>query len=120
MSDAVLIVAHGSRRQQANDHLFQIVEETRKKMPGLIVEPAFLELAEPTIAVAVEKLAKQEVKHIKVLPFFLSKGIHWFEDIPEDIDKKIEEDNLKMTYSLLEPIGCDPLINQLIVDIIKR
>ena len=49
MTTALLLIAHGSRNQEANADLHHVVEEMRRRGPYAIVEPAFLELASPTI-----------------------------------------------------------------------
>ena len=47
---AVLIIAHGSRHQAANDDLHALAERFAEQGEYPIVEACFLELAEPDIA----------------------------------------------------------------------
>ena len=49
MSTAVLLIAHGSRRQEANDDLVRLAELIREHGEYPIVETAYLEIAAPTI-----------------------------------------------------------------------
>ena len=51
-----------------------------------IVEPAHMELAEPSIATAYRKCVERGAKNIIICPFFLSRGKHWKEDIPSLAD----------------------------------
>lgn len=47
-----------------------------------IVEPAHMELCEPSIAAAYARCAKRGADRIVVVPFFLGPGKHWTQDIP--------------------------------------
>lgn len=85
---ALLMVAHGSRRQAANEEFFEHVNQTAKQVSHLYqtVEGAFLELASPTINDGLSALAEQGHSTIYLLPCFLNRGRHVAEDIPEDVD----------------------------------
>lgn len=90
---ALLLVAHGSRREASNDEV--------REMAGLLaqragqqfsdVRCAFLELAEPSIPDGLGECADAGADEIVVLPYFLSKGRHVVEDIPAEINKKRAE-----------------------------
>src|SRR5262249_16303823 len=45
---ALVLIAHGSRQDEANADLYYVVEELRRRGTYPIVEASFLELAEPT------------------------------------------------------------------------
>ena len=45
-------------------------------------ETAFLELAQPDLATAVQSLSAQGADHIIVTPYFLTMGIHLQRDLP--------------------------------------
>ncbi len=47
-----------------------------------IVEPAHMELAEPTIAQAFGRCVDRGASRVVVFPYFLSPGRHWSDDIP--------------------------------------
>src|SRR5262249_599238 len=47
---ALLLIAHGSRQEEANADLYQLAEALRTRGRYGVVEAAFLELAEPTVA----------------------------------------------------------------------
>lgn len=46
------------------------------------VEAAFLELGQPDLAGAVAHMAVRGVRHIVVIPYFLTLGIHLERDLP--------------------------------------
>ena len=70
----VIIVDHGSRREESNEMLLEIVDAFRDTSPYAIVEPAHMELAEPTIANAYRKCVEQGATRIVIHPYFLLPG----------------------------------------------
>ena len=79
---ALLIVDHGSRRAESNQLLQKAAERFAKYSGWAIVEPAHMELAEPSIQQAFDRCVAQGAGRIVVFPWFLSPGRHWTEDIP--------------------------------------
>ncbi|XP_078172895.1 uncharacterized protein LOC144566749 isoform X2 [Carex rostrata] len=75
--DAVMIVDHGSRREESNLMLNEFVKMFRARMSYQIVEPAHMELAEPTIKDAFAKCVQHGATRVIVSPFFLFPGRHW-------------------------------------------
>ncbi|MCA9112261.1 MAG: cobalamin biosynthesis protein CbiX, partial [Planctomycetaceae bacterium] len=49
MPRALLLIAHGSRRAEANADLVTLAELVQARQPDDVVEIAYLELAEPSI-----------------------------------------------------------------------
>lgn len=84
----LLLIAHGSRRQGANDE----IERLAKRVAGLAdndydgVVAAFLELADPDIHLGISRCVELGADHIVVLPYFLAGGNHVNKDIPGEID----------------------------------
>lgn len=78
----VILVDHGSRRDESNRMLLEVVAAYRQHADWQIVEPAHMELAEPSIATAFSKCVAQGANLVIVFPYFLSPGKHWHEDIP--------------------------------------
>lgn len=83
----LLLIAHGSRRQDANDEIRQLGE----RVAGLAdndydgVVTAFLELAEPDIQQGIAKCIEQGAQSIVAMPYFLASGNHVIKDIPGEI-----------------------------------
>ena len=78
----IILVDHGSRREESNDLLLDIVRQFAQATGWPIVEPAHMELAEPSIATAFDRCVDQGAKTVVVFPYFLLPGRHWNEDIP--------------------------------------
>src|SRR3990172_4248114 len=78
----VILVDHGSRRDESNHLLLDVVREFAAATGLPIVEPAHMELAEPSIATAFGRCAEQGAKTVIVFPYILLPGRHWHDDIP--------------------------------------
>jgi sirohydrochlorin ferrochelatase len=79
---AIILVDHGSRREESNSLLLEVVDALRQQNTWSIIEPAHMELAEPSIATAFARCVEQGAEFVIVFPYFLAPGRHWNEDIP--------------------------------------
>jgi len=79
---AVIVVDHGSRRDGANASLEEFVRASAHLLPYPIVEPAHMELAEPSIATAFDRCVEAGATIVAMAPYFLGPGNHWDRDIP--------------------------------------
>lgn len=79
---AILLVDHGSRRAESNALLHDAARRFRLQSSYQIVEPAHMELAQPSIQQAFDRCVELGAHRIVVFPWFLSPGRHWTEDIP--------------------------------------
>lgn len=113
---ALLIVAHGSRRQQSNDEVINIANQLRSyKQHGFdIVEHAFLELATPQIADGIEQCVKSGAKEIVVSPYFLNSGKHVTEDIP-NIIAEVKTAHPEIIIKVTPHVGSSPIMLDLIL-----
>lgn len=115
MSHGVIIVDHGSRRAESNRMLEEVArlfaERFRRDHP--IVEPAHMELCEPSIASAYRRCVERGAKRVICLPFFLSYGKHWTRDIPSLLAQAAALFP-GTSYQLVEPLGIDNLILDLL------
>lgn len=118
---ALVLVAHGSRRQASNEEVIAlsgvIAREMKDEYP--IVEAGFLELAEPSIPDALDRCVRQGATDICVVPYFLSAGRHVHEDIPAEVDKaRAMHANIPMT--ILTHIGGSPQMKDLIRNVVRE
>lgn len=84
---AILIVDHGSRREEANAQLEAIAEMVRALQSETIVRVAHMELAAPSIAEGLAACVEAGATEVVVVPYFLSTGRHVTEDIPRLVDE---------------------------------
>jgi sirohydrochlorin ferrochelatase len=106
---ALLLIAHGSRRDEANADLRDIVAEMQKSGEYAVVEGAYLELSEPTIEEATARCLAGGALRVVLLPYFLSAGVHVRQDLTA-IRGKLTADNPGVEFRLAEPLGPHPLL----------
>src|SRR5262245_55747800 len=78
---ALLLIAHGSRQEEANADLHHVVAQLRARGRYDIAEACFLELAEPDIEQGGAGCVQQGAEQVILLPYFLSAGIHVRRDL---------------------------------------
>lgn len=110
---AIMLIAHGSRNPEANKDLHFVAEKIRKQGKYPIVEPAFLELAEPGIEHAGTRCICQGARRILMIPYFLSAGVHVRKDL-SDIRKVMAEQFPDVEFLLGEPLGRHPLLLEVV------
>ncbi len=94
--------------------LLEVVRVLRVSTGMAIVEPAHMELAEPTIAQAFTKCVEQGARHVVIHPYFLSPGRHGTSDIPR-MAAQAAADHPGTGFTVTEPLGVDPRINDVIL-----
>ncbi len=78
-----------------------------------IVEPAHMEIAEPSITTAFDRCVARGAKSIVVMPYFLLPGKHWHEDIPR-LSAEAAAKHPGVGYMVTAPLGLHPMIHQVI------
>ncbi|KAJ4831501.1 hypothetical protein Tsubulata_004733 [Turnera subulata] len=116
--DGVIIVDHGSRRRESNLMLNEFVNMFRDKTGYPIVEPAHMELAEPSIRDAFGACVRQGAIRVIVSPFFLFPGRHWHQDIPA-LTAEAAKDHPGVSYIVAAPLGLHELLVDVVNDRIK-
>ena len=80
---AILLIDHGSVRQEANEMLERVAALVRQiAAPGVIVHAAHMELAKPTIAAGFRHCVEEGATEVIAFPYMLSPGKHSTRDIP--------------------------------------
>ncbi|OGA38696.1 MAG: hypothetical protein A3G24_27955 [Betaproteobacteria bacterium RIFCSPLOWO2_12_FULL_62_13] len=87
MKSALVLFSHGARDPEWSVPFRNIQRRIAARCPELAVELAFLELAPPTLADAVEKLAAAGHARITVAPLFMAPGGHLKRDLPRLLDE---------------------------------
>ncbi len=96
---ALLLIAHGSRREESNQEIQALTQKLRRIQESSydVVECAFLELTGPSIPEGINRCVKMGAQEITVLPYFLSAGRHVVTDIPNELNKaKQMHSNIKI------------------------
>lgn len=115
----VIIVDHGSRRRESNAMLLDIVAAFRESNDYLVVEPAHMELTEPSLKTAFSRCVQQGARLIVIHPYFLLPGRHWDEDIPA-LAAEAAAEHSDILYQITAPLGAHPLLSQIIMERIEE
>ena len=115
MKNGIIIVDHGSRRSESNEMLEEVARLFAQRFAAMydIVEPAHMELAEPSIGTAYAKCVQRGATRIVVCPFFLGPGKHWTGDIPR-ITAEAAAQFPNTEHHVTMPLGIDDLILELL------
>ena len=111
----MIIVDHGSRQPASNRLLQEVAARFADRFRGQypIVEPAHMELAEPTIAAAYARCVERGATRVIVSPFFLGPGKHWTTDIP-GLAAEAAARYPQTTFRVAHTLGVDDLILDLL------
>ena len=117
---ALIIIAHGSRRQQSNDEVRRLARQIEKRAGARFasVHCAYLELADPDIPTAIEQAIAAGADELHLVPYFLSAGRHVAHDIPEIIAKKRHQ-HPATNIHLDNHLGSAPGMAQLVLDLLN-
>ena len=107
MPNALLLIAHGSRRAEANADLEFVAGKMRDRGRYAIVVASYLELCDPDIAGGGAICVDRGATEVTMLPYFLSPGRHVHDDLTAaraGLATKFPD----VTFRLAEPLGRHP------------
>ena len=118
---ALLLVAHGSRKEQSNDEIAALVKRLEPLAADRFdcVGYAFLERALPGIGDQVRAYAARGVTEIVVFPYLLAMGQHVATDIPTCL-AQLQAEYPGLTIHLTPHIGAARGMPALILDQIRQ
>ena len=103
---ALIILAHGSRRQESNQEIKNLTNDVRTliKKEFDIVDYAFLEIAKPSLINSIKNVVSKNISEITIFPYFLNSGVHIKNDIP-NIVKNARLKHPGCKFIIPPPIG---------------
>ena len=115
MKHALLLIAHGSRNAEANEDLRVLAKDIERSGEYPIVEPAFLELAEPSIDAGAKRCVERGAETVVLLPYFLSAGVHFRRDLQASRER-LSGDFAGTSFVLAEPLGRHPMLKKIVLE----
>ncbi|MDE1920578.1 MAG: CbiX/SirB N-terminal domain-containing protein [Candidatus Omnitrophica bacterium] len=115
---AVLLVSHGSRSPRTKKEILALVNALFQRLPGVIIEYAFLDIESPDIPEGIDKCVSQGAGEIIVALNFLNSGRHVNEDIPA-IVAEAQKKHPGVKFAVTQPIGQHSQIPGLFIDLIN-
>ena len=109
------MVGHGTRDAAGLAEFHCLARKVTELLPEAAVEPCFLELAEPDIPTAVNRLMERGIRQLTVAPMLLFAAGHAKRDIPAAVAAAIESrtDATDIIVNQLPPLECHPRIIEL-------
>jgi sirohydrochlorin ferrochelatase len=116
---ALLLIAHGSRHEPANDDLRRMAAALAARGEYPIVEAAFLELAEPDIPAGAAACVARGAGRVLMVPYFLAEGVHLVRDLTaarEELSGRYPT----VPFVLARPLGPHPLLERLVLERVRE
>lgn len=112
---ALLIIAHGSRKQSSNDEVAQLAKAVAGQDSSFeLIEHAFLELTAPKVPDGIQSLVSQGATDVVILPYFLAAGFHVVDDLPTLLnDAKAQYPDVQ--FNLLKHLGAADMMPNWII-----
>lgn len=113
--EGILILAHGSKREETEKIVDSLVEKVKKKSGKELVCPAYLQFSKDSLDSGIERLVSGGATKIKVVPMFIFDGVHVTEDIPKELEE-IKSKYPGVDIRMSRHIGDDDRLADIIVD----
>jgi cobalt-precorrin-5B (C1)-methyltransferase len=111
----VVLIAHGSRGENANDGLFETAQALRDSGRCSVVEVGFMQRNFPTIEEAAGSCINQGAGTVLLVPYFLHAGLHLQHDIPEVVDLlKVLHPTVRFAFG--KPFAHHPKLLDIVLD----
>jgi sirohydrochlorin ferrochelatase len=111
-TSGLLLVGHGTRHPEGRKEFQTLAEKVAAALVPQPVEVAYIELAEPTIGEAFQRLVERGAGQIRVVPLLLFTAGHAKGDIPEGVSQATAL-HPGITVDFAPPFGLDDRILKL-------
>ena len=113
---AILLIDHGSKRAEANEMLACMANLVQAMTgPGVIVEHAHMELAEPDIPAGFAACVARGATEVTAFPYMLSPGRHSTSDSPNLVAEAAAA-HPGVTYRMTAAFGVHEKLGELILE----
>jgi sirohydrochlorin ferrochelatase len=113
MKTGVILLGHGSRREEANDEIREIARMVQADDQAGCYEVAYLSFASPSLTDAAADLIDQGFDNIIVMPVFLVTGNHIKRDIPSKL-LMLKTSNPEVNFIMAKHFGAHPSIVKIV------
>lgn len=114
-SAALILIDHGSRREEANGLLECVAGALAARSDYIRIVAAHMELAEPTLDQAFDLCVRDGASRVIIVPYFLAQGRHMTEDIPA-MARSAAARHPGVAWSLADPLGFDDRMIDILID----
>ena len=111
-----LVVAHGSRVSEVVAAHEQVCDAIAEQAGAEAkVRPAYLEITEPSIPVAIDAAVAEGARTVVMVPYFLHVGRHILGDLPQLLAAAAER-HPDVEFALADHLGFDRRLVEVAVD----
>lgn len=111
---AVILFAHGSTVESANDAVRTVTNEFARRGGYPLTGTAFLDCAPPSLADEIARVVAAGASRIVVVPYFLTLGIHLQRDLPNIIHKIREREHVPIDVA--DPLDGHPALVDIVLE----
>lgn len=108
----LLLIGHGTRDAEGTAEFLAVADQLTHRLAGWVVQPCFLEFAEPDISAGLAALVRQGVSHLTAMPLLLLAAGHAKRDIPQWLARAAAEFP-GLSWRLTAHLGCHPDVLEL-------
>jgi len=116
---ATILFGHGSRDPIWREPIDRVAQRMLETEPECCVRCAFLELTQPSLAVASSELIDLGVRNICIVPMFLGVGRHAREDLPVLVDE-LRQQYPDISFTLRPSVGEESRVIDLLATVALR
>jgi sirohydrochlorin ferrochelatase len=111
----IIVFAHGSRVESANEAVRAVALDLVRASGTPHVAAAFLELGTPDLPTAADHLVAAGVERVVVIPYFLTPGLHMERDLPPLIEA-ISNKHSGLAITVTPPLDGHPGMVAILAD----
>ena len=115
MRTGIVVFAHGSSVEPANEATRTVTAEMARKGGYDLAVAAFLDIGKPDLLEAVRLLAAAGASRIVVVPYFLAVGTHIQRDLPRLV-RDVAEVHPGVEIVVTEPLDGHPALPGILLD----
>ena len=115
---ALLILAHGSPRPEANEDILRIADVIRARDAYPFVIVGYLDCNQPDIPAAIDACVAAGANEIAAVPYFLHSGKHFYFDLPELLEAAAAK-HPDVTIAMGDYVGHQPQVDDVLRDRVR-
>jgi sirohydrochlorin ferrochelatase len=115
VSPGIVIFAHGSSVESANEAVRAAAAQMERSGGFELVEVAFLDCSPPNLSAAVARLVQRGATSVVVVPYFLTLGTHLQRDLPKLVHAAAKE-HAGLEIAVTPPLDGHPGLAQILLE----
>ncbi|MCK9285049.1 MAG: CbiX/SirB N-terminal domain-containing protein [Rhodocyclaceae bacterium] len=104
MTTGIILFGHGARNPEWAEPFQRIRAAILRSAPQTPVELGFLELMQPSLDEAIDRLVQGGVGRISIVPIFMAAGSHVKKDLPQRAANAMDR-HPGLTIDIAAPVG---------------